>query len=157
MFFYDKSSHHVPTVAFIYHPSNITLDSMKQDNWRDLPSMILSENEVGPLEGSEAMGALLLSSRPDLPPRYFGSILSCKEARRLECQFNPTTLQVAASVFAHIKLAIQYPNKGACMPHDFDSEEVLELAAPFLGIVFDDDLPFKISPFWKDLLTDEVL
>ena len=39
------------------------------------------------------------------------------------------------------------------MPHDFDSEKILELARPFLGNIIDKNLPFRLSSSLGKLLS----
>ena len=155
--FADNVSGHVPTVAFVYHPSRLPLETLKAPNWKELPEVIMSEMHGGPLSGSETMGATLISSREDIPPRWYGSILSCQQSRDVDCDLNPTVLQVAASALAHMAVAIKHPEKGICMPHDFDSEEIMEIAAPYLGTIWDGDLEVRLPSKWRDLLVDEVL
>lgn len=153
--FYDRKADHVATVAFVYHPSPLPLEKMRIENWRELPTKIMAEYNAGPLDGSETMGALLISKREDIPPRWYGSILSCEQTRECGCLLNPTTLQVAASAYAHMMFAVKNPDRGLCMPHDFDSDEVMKYAAPYLGTVWDGDLDFRLPATWKELLTDE--
>ena len=99
------------------------------------------------------MGATLISSREDIPPRWFGSVVSCEQEREVGCQSNPTTLQVAAGIISHLLVALDNPEKGLCMPHDFDSEKILELARPFLGTIVDKNLPFRLPSSWGELLS----
>lgn len=185
--FYDPVSGHLPIVAFVYHPSNFILENFKkfkkklkkknnnlnQQNIRNndekseaicltkiyerFEKVILTEETNPLMKGEEAMGALLVSSRKEIKPRWFGSILSCEESRRLGCTFNPTIFQVATSILAHLKVVIDTNLKGLLMPHHFNSEQVMKIAAPLLGIVFDDDLPYDISTKWSDLITTQVL
>ena len=39
------------------------------------------------------------------------------------------------------------------MPHDFDSEKILELAKPFLGTIADVSLPFRLPIKWNELIS----
>jgi len=50
-------------------------------------------------------------------------------------------------------LALDNPEKGLCMPHDFDSKKILELAGPFLDIIVDKILPFRLLSSWGELLS----
>ena len=148
-----SNENHVPTVAFVYHPSRLPRQNLEQKGWENLPTKILDESNSGPLSGSETMGATLISSREDIPPRWFGSVVSCEQEREVGCQSNPTTLQVAAGIISHLLLALDNPEKGLCMPHDFDSEKILELARPFLGTIVDKNLPFRLPSSWGELLS----
>ena len=144
---------HVPTVAFVYHPSRLPRQDLEQEGWEKLPPMIFDESNAGPLEGSETMGATLISSRDDINPRWFGSIVTCEQERAIGSKSNPTTLQVAAGIISHLLLSLEEPQKGLCMPHDFDSERILQLAKPFLGTIVDISLPFKLPTSWGKLLS----
>ena len=148
-----SSEKHIPTVAFVYHPSRLPRQALEQKNWQTLPTKIIDESSGGPLSGSETMGATLISSREDIPPRWFGSIVSCEQEREIGGKSNPTTLQVAAGIISHLLVALEEPEKGLCMPHDFDSEKILELGKPFLGTIVDTNLPFRLPTEWSKLLS----
>ena len=148
-----STEEHIPTVAFIYHPSRLPRQVLEDKNWTELPKIILDENTGGPLKGSETMGATLISSRKDIMPRWFGSVVTCEQEREIGGNSNPTTLQVAAGIISHLLLALEEPEKGLCMPHEFDSEKILKLAKPFLGTVVDIDLPFRLPTKWGELIS----
>ena len=148
-----SNDNHVPTVAFVYHPSRLPRQDLEQKGWEKLPPKVFDESNCGPLSGSETMGATLISSREDIPPRWFGSIVSCEQEREIGSQSNPTTLQVAAGIISHLILSLEDPEKGLCMPHDFDSEKILEIAKPFLGTIVDTNLPFRLPTSWVELLS----
>ena len=148
-----SNDNHVPTVAFVYHPSRLPRQDLEQKGWEKLQPKIIDELNYGPLSGSETMGATLISSREDIPPRWFGSIVSCEQEREIGSQSNPTTLQVAAGIISHLIMSLEDPEKGLCMPHDFDSEKILEIAKPFLGTIVDINLPFRLPTSWKELLS----
>ena len=148
-----SNENHMPTVAFVYHPSRLSRQDLEQKNWKDLPCRIINESTGGPLLGKETMGVTLISSRNDIPPRWFGSIVSCEQEREIGANSNPTTLQVAAGIISHLLLALEDPEKGLCMPHDFDSEKIIKLAAPFLGTIIDTNLPFRLPTKWSELLS----
>ena len=148
-----SNDNHVPTVAFVYHPSRLPRQDLEQKGWEKLQPKIIDELNYGPLSGSETMGATLISSREDIPPRWFGSIVSCEQEREIGSQSNPTTLQVAAGIISHLIMSLEDPEKGLCMPHDFDSEKILEIAKPFLGTIVDINLPFRLPTSWGKLLS----
>jgi homospermidine synthase len=150
-----SNENHIPTVAFVYHPSRLPRQDLEQKGWENLPQKVFDESNAGPLSGSETMGATLISSRDDIPPRWFGSIVTCEQERQVGSQSNPTTLQVAAGIISHLLLSLEDPEKGLCMPHDFDSEKILELAKPFLGTIVDINLPFRLPTSWKELLSNK--
>ena len=148
-----SNENHIPTVAFVYHPSRLPRQDLEQKGWESLPEKVYTESNAGPLTGSETMGATLISSRDDIPPRWFGSIVTCEQEREVGSQSNPTTLQVAAGIISHLIMALDDPERGLCMPHDFDSEKILEIAKPFLGTIVDTNLPFRLPTSWKELLS----
>ena len=144
---------HIPTVAFVYHPSRLTRQSLEDKNWNNLPQIIFNESNSGPLTGSETMGAILISSRDDIPPRWFGSIVTFEQERAIGAKSNPTILQVAAGIVSHLNYSLDNPGKGLCMPHDFDSIKILEIAQPFLGTIVDINLPFRLPTSWEELIS----
>ena len=148
-----SNENHIPTVAFVYHPSRLPRQDLEQKGWEKLPPKIFDESNAGPLSGSETMGITLISSREDIPPRWFGSIVSCEQERKIGTNSNPTTLQVAAGIISHLILSLEEPEKGLWMPHDFDSEKILEIARPFLGTVVDVNLPFRLPTSWRELIS----
>ena len=150
-----SNEEHIPTVAFVYHPSRIPRQILENKDWKELPSIIMDESTGGPLSGSETMGATLISSRKDIMPRWFGSVVTCEQEREIGCNSNPTTLQVAAGVISHLLLALEEPERGLCMPHEFDSEKILQLAKPYLGTIVDINLPFRLPTKWGELLSSK--
>ena len=150
-----SNEEHVPTVAFVYRPSRLPRQDLENKNWKELPTIIIDESTGGPLSGSETMGATLISSRKDIMPRWFGSVITCHQEREIGANSNPTTLQVAAGVISHLLLSLEEPDKGLCMPHEFDSEKILKLAKPFLGTIVDKNLPFRLPTKWSELLSSK--
>ena len=100
---------HSPTVAFIYHPSRLPRQILEGKEWKKLPRKVFDESNAGPLTGSETMGATLISSRDDIPPRWFGSIVTCEQEREIGANSNPTILQVAAGIISHLVLLLENP------------------------------------------------
>ena len=148
-----SNEEHVPTVAFVYHPSRLPRQNLENKNWKELPHIIIDENTGGPLSGSETMGATLISSRNDIMPRWFGSVITCEQEKEIGANSNPTNLQVAAGVISHLLLCLEEPEKGLCIPHEFDSEKIMQLAKPFLGTIVDKNLPFKLPTKWNELIS----
>ena len=148
-----SNEEHVPTVAFVYRPTRLTRQDLENKNWKELPTIVVDESTGGPLTGSETMGATLISSRKDIMPRWFGSVITCEQEREIGANSNPTTLQVAAGVISHLLLSLEEPEKGLCMPHEFDSEKILQLAKPFLGNIIDKSLPFRLPTKWSELVS----
>ncbi len=150
-----STKNHVPTCAFVYHPSRLTRQSVENEGWQNLPHLVFDEENSGPITGSETMGATLISSRKDIPPRWFGSRITCEQEREIGAKSNPTTLQVAAGVISHLLMALEEPERGLCMPHEFDSEKIMEFAKPYLGTIYDVELPFRLPTAWSELLSDK--
>lgn len=148
-----SSETHIPTVAFVYKPSRLTRQNLEDKNWNNLPHKVFNELNSGPLNGYETMGATLISSRDDIPSRWFGSIVSCEQERKIGANSNPTVLQVAAGIISHLIMCLENPRKGLYMPHDFDSYKIMEIAKPFLGTIVDINLPFKLPIFFEELLS----
>ena len=148
-----STEEHIPTVAFVYHPSRLPRQNLENKDWKKLPIKIIDESTGGPLKGSETMGATLISSRKDIPPRWFGSVVTAEQERECGTHSNPTTLQVAAGIISHLILSLEEPEKGLCMPHEFDSEKILDIAKPYLGTVVDISLPFRLPTKWNELLS----
>lgn len=78
-----STANHNPTVAFIYHPSKLPRKIIEEKNWKKLPHKIFDESNSGPLKGKETMGATLISSRDDIPLRWFGSVVTCEQEREI--------------------------------------------------------------------------
>ena len=150
-----SNEEHIPTVAFVYHPSKLPRQNLENKDWRELPQIIMDESTGGPLSGSETMGATLISSRKDIMPRWFGSVVTCEQEREIGSNSNPTTLQVAAGVISHLLLALEEPERGLCMPHEFDSEKILQLAKAYLRTIVDINLPFRLPTKWGELLSSK--
>ena len=62
-------------------------------------------------------------------------------------------LIIAAGIISHLLLALEEPEKGLCLPHEFDSEKIMELAKPFLGTIVDVSLPFRLPTKWNELIS----
>ena len=148
-----SNKNHKISSAFVYHPSRLGRKTLKYN--QEKPRKVFTEENCGPLKGFEIMGATIISKREDIPARWYGSIVSCEESRRVGCKTNPTTLQVAAGLYAHLLYALDHPNMGIVFPHHFDSEIIMEYAKPYLGIIYDMNLPFNISYKCEDLVSTE--
>lgn len=144
-----------PTVVFVYRACRLARKSAKFMDFKTTPNIIMDEITNGPLTGFEAMGALLISSREDIPMRYCGSVLSNEQTRQIYTKTNCTLMQVVAGYVSHLIYAINHPNLGICNPGDFESDKILEIARPYLGTVADQDLDFRLPTDWNQLLTTE--
>ena len=52
----------------------------------------------------------LITAKKYIKSRWYGSIVSCEESRRVGCLLNPTTIQ--AGVISHLIVDLNSPNKG---------------------------------------------
>lgn len=144
-----------PVVAFVYRASRLARKSAKYLDFKKADNVIMNEVTSGPLTGYESVGALLISSREDIPMRYFGTLLTNEKARTLHPKTNATLMQVVAGYIAHLIYAIEHPDLGICNPGDFDSQKILEIAAPYLGEVVDKDLDVRLPTDWNQLISTE--
>lgn len=149
------SETHVPTVVFVYKPARLPRKKQNTPGFEKQPYKLITEEISGPLDGYESMGATLISSRDDIPTRYYGSVISAQQSREVGCTQNPTTLQVAAGILSHLIMGLREPERGLCMPHDFDSEEIMKIAMPYLGTVYDMNVKEEISSKWEDLISTQ--
>ena len=74
--------------------------------------VVITERNAGPLNGFEIIGATLLSSRSDIPIRWFDCVLSLEDARKVKWESNPVTLQVATGLFFHLMMGLTEGTKG---------------------------------------------
>jgi homospermidine synthase len=122
-----------PTVHYAYHPCDDTVLSLHEaagKNWMP-PDR---ERVVGPdeiVEGADELGVLLMGNKNGA--YWYGSRLTIDEARKLAPHNSATSLQVVAGILAGMVWAIRNPTAGVAEPEDLDHEEVLRIAAPYLG------------------------
>ena len=50
-----STNDHIPTLAFVYHPSRLPRQNLENKDWKKLPTKIMDESNGGPLKGSETM------------------------------------------------------------------------------------------------------
>jgi len=122
-----------PTVHYAYHPTDDTVLSLHEaagNNWKPNES----ERVVGPdeiVDGADELGVLLMGNKKGV--YWYGSRLTIDEARKLAPHNSATSLQVVAGILAGMVLAIRNPTAGVVEPDELDHEEVLKIAAPYLG------------------------
>ena len=147
---------HTVTATFVYKPSKMVRKQFyKYNNIESMPFKAFSEELDGPLRGYELMGATIITAREDLHNRWFGSFVTCEDTRNTQIFTNPTVLQVAAGFYSFLNLIIKNPHMGVIWPHSLNSEEVIELAKPYLGTIFDVKLSEKLSWKFEDLISTE--
>lgn|SRR5579859_5623395 len=121
-----------PTVHYAYCPCDAAINSMHEYRMRDFvpqQKQRIVNNEI--ISGQDQLGCLLMGH--DFTSWWIGSLLDIEEARKLAPGQNATTLQVAASVVAAMVYMIHNPNLGFCLPDQFEHEEILKIAKPYLG------------------------
>ncbi|HPQ15981.1 MAG TPA: saccharopine dehydrogenase C-terminal domain-containing protein [Bryobacteraceae bacterium] len=121
-----------PTVLYAYLPcaeSLISLHELRCRNYELHPVERIMAEDIH--SGTDAIGALIMGH--PFKSWWTGSILSIEEARKIVPNVSATAVQVAAGVIAGVLWAIQNPSKGLCFPEDLPHEEILSIAAPYLG------------------------
>ncbi|MDI9348374.1 MAG: saccharopine dehydrogenase NADP-binding domain-containing protein [Candidatus Symbiobacter sp.] len=123
-----------PTVHYAYCPTSdaiISLREMAMRGWQPPPpdKVRILGNEI--VDGIDELGVLLLGHGRNAA--WYGSQLSIHEARKIIPGQNATSLQVCAGVMSACVYAAQNPRLGYCEPDDLPHEEILAIAAPYLG------------------------
>jgi homospermidine synthase len=121
-----------PTVHYAYHPSDAAVSSvleLRMRNWHMQPRQRILNDEI--ISGRDELGVLLMGH----PYRawWTGSLLSIDEARAAVPHQSATTVQVAGSIIGALSWMIEHPDEGLCLPDDLPWDEVLRVAAPYLG------------------------
>lgn len=121
-----------PTVIFVYLPCDAALASLHVTMMRDwvLPAQqrIIATDVVA---GRDELGVLLMGH--PLGAWWYGSQLDIDAARALVPTSNPTAIQVAAGLLGATAWVAGNPREGYCEPEDLPSDEILEIARPWLG------------------------
>lgn len=149
-----------PTCHYAYHPSDAAVLSLHEMFGRgghpQAKHHVLDEKEI--TAGGDDLGVLLYGH-----PRnayWYGSRLSCAQARALAPHQNATGLQVTSAVLAGMVWALENPRAGVVEADDMDFRRCLEVQRPYLGSVeghFTDWTPLtdRVSLFPEDLDTDD--
>lgn len=124
-----------PTMHYAYHPCDdavLSLHELAGCEWRMQPRWRLLRDDIA--SGIDELGVLLMGLRHGSCGAYwYGSQLSIDEARALAPDNNATSLQVVAGVLAGIVWALRNPARGIVEPDEMAFDEVLSIAAPYLG------------------------
>lgn len=123
-----------PTVHYAYHPCDDAVMSVHElagRNWHQQSQQRLLMSEI--VDGSDELGVLLAGHRKGA--YWFGSRLSCAEARKLAPYNNATSIQVCVSVLAGMIWAIENPQRGIVEPEEMDFQRGLQICQPYLGVV----------------------
>jgi len=121
-----------PTVHYAYHPCDdavLSIHEMLGKNGIQQNQSRIIGKEI--IEGIDELGVLLLGNEKGA--YWYGSRLSIQQARELAPNNSATSLQVVAGIMGGMIWAIKNPECGVVEPDDIDFEEVLAVAAPYLG------------------------
>jgi len=123
-----------PTCHYAYHPCNDAVLSLYETNGAGtLPEAqhILTADEI--VAGGDDLGVLLYGHARGA--MWYGSRLSCEEARRLAPYQNATGMQVTSAVLAAMVWAVENPREGFVEADEMDHARCLEVQRPYLGRV----------------------
>ena len=123
-----------PTCHYAYHPSNDAILSMHEMNGagkRQPEQHILTVEEI--TGGGDDLGVFLYGHAKGA--MWYGSRLSCDEARQLAPYQNATGMQVTSAVLAAMVWAAENPNRGFVEADEMDHLRCLEVQRPYLGRV----------------------
>ena len=133
---YLSTSNYIPTVYYVYKPSDIaykSLQRVKKRNYKPLAkTYVLKLDDI--ISGEDAVGAFMTYENGD--KWWAGTILSVDDVKEFGLKFsNPTVVQVAISMIAAVDWALQHPYEGWCKPEDLPHRDIIEYCRPFLGRV----------------------
>jgi homospermidine synthase len=123
-----------PTVHYAYHPCDdavLSVHELAGKNWHQQRTQRLMMDEI--VAGIDELGVLLMGHKRGA--YWYGSQLSCDEARALVPHNNATSLQVTVAVLAGVVWAIENPTAGIVEPDEMDFARILEICLPYLGTV----------------------
>lgn len=123
-----------PTVHYSYHPCDDAVMSVHElagRNWNQQHKQRLLMDEI--VDGIDELGVLLAGRAKGA--YWYGSQLSCAQARELAPYNNATSLQVCAAVLAGVVWAMENPERGIVEPDEMDFQRALQICMPYLGPV----------------------
>ena len=123
-----------PTCHYAYHPCNDAVLSLHEVVGAGrLPDAhhILAVEEI--IAGADDLGVLVYGHARGA--MWYGSRLTCDEARRLAPDQNATGLQVTSAVLAGMVWALENPNAGIVETDEMDHIRCLEVQRPYLGSI----------------------
>jgi homospermidine synthase len=123
-----------PTCHYAYHPCNdaiLSLHEMNGAGKRQAEQHILTVDEI--IAGGDDLGVFLYGHAKGA--MWYGSRLSCEEARRLAPYQNATGMQVTSAVLAAMVWAAENPNEGFVEADEMDHVRCLEVQRPYLGSI----------------------
>ena len=123
-----------PTCHYAYHPSNdavLSLYEMNGAGVRQPEQHILTVEEI--TGGGDDLGVFLYGHAKGA--MWYGSRLSCAEARQLAPYQNATGMQVTSAVLAAMVWAAENPNEGFVEADEMDHVRCLHVQREYLGRV----------------------
>ncbi|MBY0349391.1 saccharopine dehydrogenase C-terminal domain-containing protein [Tabrizicola sp.] len=128
----DGQAVYRPTCHYAYHPCNdavLSLHEMNGAGQRQPGQHILTAEEI--TGGGDDLGVFLYGHAKGA--MWYGSRLSCDEARRLAPHQNATGMQVTSAVLAAMVWAAENPTEGFVEADEMDHVRCLEVSRPYLG------------------------
>lgn len=148
-----------PTCHYAYNPCNdaiLSLHEVKGAGQLPTRTHILTAEEI--TEGGDDLGVLLYGHARGA--MWYGSRLSCDEARALAPYQNATGMQVTSAVLAAMVWAAENPRAGIVEADEMDHARCLEVQRPYLGRIechYTDWTPLahRINSFAEDRDEDD--
>lgn len=123
-----------PTVYFAYQPCPQARQSIA--HWLVQHKKSPNQQNVMPLadlqQGQDELGVLLCHGTGAY---WYGSTLTIQAARALAPHNSATTLQVVAGIVGAVSWMLEHPRSGITEAEAMDSDQVLDVALPYLGQV----------------------
>ena len=120
-----------PTVGYVYNPclkAKASLHNLQMGQ----PATHFRVMNSSTLQGFDEVGVLLVHETGSL---WHGTTLNCSEARRLVPFNSATSLQVVAGIIGALTWMFDNPRAGVVEAESLDSEQILDIAQPYLGEV----------------------
>ena len=123
-----------PTVHYAYRPINEAIMSVYDMEGNDFAIPVVRRVLVDEVvDGIDELGVLLMGH--DKTTYWYGSHLSCSEAREIAPYNNATSMQVVGGIVAALCWMLDNPARGVVEAEELDHEYVLAKAAAYLGPV----------------------
>lgn len=127
----DGSAQYRPTVFYAYRPCPKTVASIEAwvaSSFAEPAKKTVMKDAIQ--SGVDELGVLLVF---DDCAYWYGSVLSNEEARSVVPHNSATTLQATAGVLGALGWMLANPRAGVVEAEQMNDEQVLSIAAPFLG------------------------
>lgn len=128
----DGQAAYRPTCHYAYNPCNdaiLSLHEVKGAGQLPAETHILTAEEI--VEGGDDLGVLLYGHAKGA--MWYGSRLTCDEARGLAPYQNATGMQVTSAVLAAMVWAVENPRAGIVEADEMDHARCLQIQRPYLG------------------------